>query len=236
MPLPLLPPAFQLVAVDREVDAFDRACRTAPRGLDDGTVYWTDRDDRLRLAVAFEPEVRRAEALETVYVLGVAAADALAALVPAGLPLALAWPGGLVLDGAKVGRVCAALAPSAEPEGTPAWLVLGLGIELGPAVREPGETPDLTTLADSGADGLTSAGLAESVTRHFLSWLHRWAEDGLEPVRTAWNRRCFRLGEKVTLELAGAPRDGRIGGLDAEGRFRIGTEALPLGAALAELG
>jgi len=32
------------------------------------------------------------------------------------------------------------------------------------------------------------------------------------------------------------PRRYVIGGLDAEGRFRIGTEALPLGAALAELG
>jgi biotin-(acetyl-CoA carboxylase) ligase len=236
MPLPSLPPAFQLVALDRDVDAFERACRAAPRGLDDGTVYWTDRDDRLRLAVAFEPELRRAEAIEAVYVLAVAAANALAALLPAGLPLALAWPGGIVLDGARVGRVCVALGPAAEPEAVPPWLVLGLGIEVGPSVREPGETPDLTTLADSGAEDVTSVALAESVGRHFLSWLHRWAEDGLEPVRAAWNRRCFRLGEKATLDLAGDLRDGRIAGLDPEGRFRIGTAALPLEAALDELG
>lgn len=229
MPVPLLPPAFRLVVVDREVDAFERARGAAPQGLDDGTAYWTDRGDRLRLAFAFRPQTGRAEALETVYVLGVAAADALAAAVPAGLPLGLGWPGDLVLDGARVGRLRVALGPGEMPS----WLVLGVGIDLGPSAREPGETPDLTTLADAGAeDEVTGAALAEGVARHLLHWLDRWAEDGLGPVRAAWNRRCHRRGEVARLELAGAMRAGPIGGLDAAGRFRIGSQALPLEAAL----
>ena len=47
--LPQLPPAFHLVALDRELQAFGRAVASAPRGIDDGTVYWTERADRLEL-------------------------------------------------------------------------------------------------------------------------------------------------------------------------------------------
>ena len=81
---PLLPPAFQLVVVDAAVDAFERARRMAPRGLDDGTVYWTDRGDRLRLAVALEPEAPLPETLLAAYVLMVATGDALGSAPAAG--------------------------------------------------------------------------------------------------------------------------------------------------------
>ena len=78
MPLPLLPPAFHLVALDPELDAFARAVRAAPRGIDDGTLYWADRSDRLDLAIVLEPEAPAARTLEALYVLTLAAGDAMA--------------------------------------------------------------------------------------------------------------------------------------------------------------
>jgi BirA family biotin operon repressor/biotin-[acetyl-CoA-carboxylase] ligase len=236
MALPHLPPAFRLVVVDREIDAFERTRRLAPQGLEDGTVYWTDRADRLRLAVALEPEAPRATTLELVYVLTVATGDALGALLPPGLPLAFAWPGGLVLDGARLGRVKAALAAVADGREVPRWLVLGLDIAVGPYPGEPGEVPDRTTLADAGASGITVVMLAESVSRHFLAWTYRWQEEGLLPVRAAWNARCLDRGSEARLMVAGRPREGRVTGLDMFGSFRIGRAALPLEAALGELG
>jgi BirA family transcriptional regulator, biotin operon repressor / biotin---[acetyl-CoA-carboxylase] ligase len=236
--LPLLPPAFQLVALDREVDAFERAVRLAPRGLDDGTVYWTDRADRLALAVALEPEAPTGATLEAVYVLAVAVGDALGALLPPQLPLAFAWPGGIVLDGAELGRVRAAVAPTLDAGEAPPWLVLGLDLAVGDRPGEPGTRPSLTSLSESGAGGeeVTAARLAEGVARHFLAWTHRWLEEGPAPVRAAWDARCFRKGEAATLGLAGGRFSGEVGGLDRAGRFRIGGAALPLESALAELG
>lgn len=237
LPLPLLPPAFQLVALDREVDAFARAVRLAPRGLDDGTVYWTDRPDRLALAVALEPEAPRAATLEAVYVLTVAVGDALGALLPPQMPLAFAWPGGIVLDGAELGRVRAAVAPTVDAGETPPWLVLGLDLAVGDRAGEPGTRPGLTSLSESGAgEEATAARLAEGVGRHFLAWTHRWLEDGPGPVRAAWDARCFRKGEAATLGVGGCWFTGEVGGLDSGGRFKIGGSALPLEAALAELG
>jgi BirA family biotin operon repressor/biotin-[acetyl-CoA-carboxylase] ligase len=233
---PLLPPAFQLVVVDAAVDAFERARRMAPRGLDDGTVYWTDRGDRLRLAVALEPEAPLPETLLAAYVLMVATGDALGALLPPALPVAFAWPDGIVLDGARAGQVRLAVPTTAGADAVPPWLLLGLDLAIGPLAHEPGTAPDVTTLADEGAGDLTAVQLAESITRHLLHWTHRWQEEGFARVRMAWNERCFQRRQQASLVLAAGRFEGTVAGLDEKGRFRIGDTVLPLETALPELG
>lgn len=236
MPLPLLPPAFSLIALDREVAAFARAVRAAPRGVDDGTVYWTDRGDRLELAVVLEPEGPVGTTLEAIYVLTVAAGDALGALLPPVMPLAFAWPGEIILDGARLGRVQAAMAPVSGTEAVPPWLVLGLTVRIASVDPEPGRMPDRTSLQDIGAGDVTSVQLAETVARYFLTWTGRWLEEGLAPVRAAWNERCFRRGEESTLTAGGEAFSGRIRGLDETGAFIVGDVPLRLERVLDELG
>ncbi len=228
MPLPSLPPAYNLVALDREVAAFERAVRAAPRGLDDGTVYWTDRADRLEVAVALEPEAPAAETLEALYVMTVATGDALGALLPPQKPVAFAWPAHILLDGARVGRVRAALAPTAGEGTVPPWLVLGLRLAVGPMGEEPGFDPDRTSLHEEGGGDVTVPELLESIGQHFLRWTVRWLEEGLEPVRESWNRRCFRLGEAGELVLSERRFAGPILGLAEGGAFAIGRERLDL--------
>ena len=209
MPLPSLPPAFHLVALEREVPAFERAVRAAPRGVDDGTLYWADRTDRLELAVVVEPEAPAATSLEALYVLTVAVGDALGALLPPIVPVAFAWPNDLILTGAKVGRVRAAMAPVANPEAVPPWLVLGLSLNVGPLGDDPGLLPDRTSLFDEGAGDVKVVQLVEGVSRYLLQWTSRWLNEGFAPVRSAWNARCFHLGEEASLTLA----DERVRGV-----------------------
>jgi biotin-(acetyl-CoA carboxylase) ligase len=235
MPLPQLPPAFSLVGLDREVPAFARAVRAAPRGIEDGTVYWTDRADRLEIGLVLEPEAPAAPTLKAVYVLVVAAGEALAELLPPAVPVAFAWPGDILLDGARTGRIRAALAPVADATAVPPWLVLGLSVNLASLGHEPGRLPDRTSLHEQGAGDVTAAALLESVTRHLLLWTSRWLEDGLEPVRAAWNQRCFRRGEASGLVLAGERVEGIVAGLNADGALVIGERRLDLRDALGML-
>jgi biotin-(acetyl-CoA carboxylase) ligase len=228
MPLPNLPPAYNLVALDREVGAFERAVRAAPRGIDDGTVYWTDRADRLEVAVVLEPEAAAAATLESLYVMTVATGDALSALLPPLKPVAFAWPGHILLDGAGLGRVRAALAPVAGEDAVPPWLVLGLGIAVGPLGDDPGRFPDRTSLYEEGAGDVTVDALLESVGRHFLRWTGRWLDEGLEPVRASWNRRCFQHGEVGELVLGGERFAGPVRGLAEDGTFVIDRARLDL--------
>jgi BirA family biotin operon repressor/biotin-[acetyl-CoA-carboxylase] ligase len=228
MPLPILPPAFHLVVLDREVGAFERAVRAAPRGVDDGTLYWAERADRLDLAVVMEPEAPAATTLQALYVLTVAIGDALGGLLPPVVPVTFAWPNDLILAGAKVGRLRAALAPVADPADVPPWLVLGLSLSVGPVGDDPGLLPDRTSLYDEGAGDVTVVQLVEGVTRHLLHWTSRWLDEGLAPVRASWNARCFRLGEESDLTLADQPVEGPVLGLDASGRFVVGNSRFTL--------
>ena len=141
MPLPSLPPAFTLVGLDREVGAFERAVRAAPRGIEDGTVYWTDRADRLEIALVLEPEAPSAA-----HPGGGLRADrrhrrGAGHLLPPVVPIAYAWPGDILLDGARAGRVRAALAPVADAETIPPWLVLGLTSTWRPSAAMPAACP-----------------------------------------------------------------------------------------------
>jgi BirA family biotin operon repressor/biotin-[acetyl-CoA-carboxylase] ligase len=228
MLLPVLPPAFHLVALDRELGAFDRAVRAAPRGIDDGTVYWTDRTDRLELAVVLEPEAATAPTLQSLYVLMVATGDALGTLLPPGKPVAYAWPSDVLLDGARLGRVRAAIAPMADPAAVPPWLVLGLELALAPLGTDPGRLVDRTSLFEEGAGDITVTALLEAVTRHLLHWTGRWLDEGLAPVRATWNRHCFRRQEMAAVELGGKRHEGAVEGLDERGRFLIGSSVLAL--------
>lgn len=214
MRLPVLPPAYTLVALDRDVPAFERAIAAAPRGLEDGTVYWTDRADRLELGIALEPEAPPEATLLAVYVLTVAVGDALTGLRSPVERVAFAWPGHLLASDQELGRVRARLAPAA-PETAPPWLVLGLSLAWAPR------------------GGV--AELVEGVGHHFLRWTGRRLAAGLDPVRAAWNRRCYRRGEDGALRLDGRAIAGRIEGLDEAGAFVIGGQRLALSDALASL-
>lgn len=214
MPSPDLPPAYDLVRLESEIGAFERAVRAAPRGLDDGTIYWSERTDRLDMAVVLEPDAPAATVLQAVYVLTVATGDALEVLLPPVAAVAFAWPSHILLDGASLGRVRVALAPTAAPEGAPPWLVLGVSLAC-PAARE-----------------VTVPALLQCTARQFLRWTGRWLDDGLTPVRDAWNRRCHRRGEAGEVVLGGRHIQGTVRGLAADGSFVIGGERLPLTAHL----
>ena len=228
---PSLPPAFQLVRLDREVRAFERAVRAAPRGIEHGTVYWSDRGDLLDMALVLEPDVPAQAALQEVPILTVAACEALDQLLPPAMPVACAWPADLILNSARVGGVRALAAPTADPAGRPPWLVLGLGIQLEPPGDGTGAPSDRTSLVAQGAGGVTAGALLEAVTSGFLAWSGRALRDGASGVRTAWNRRCYRRGQPGTLVLEDERISGTIAGLDPDGRFVIGERRLDLGEA-----
>lgn len=217
MPSPDLPPAYDLVRLEPEIGAFERAVRAAPRGLDDGTIYWSERADRLDMAVVLEPDAPAATVLQAVYVLTVATGDALEVLLPPVAPVAFAWPSHILLDDASLGRVRVALAPVAAPDDAPPWLVLGVGLVC-PVAQE-----------------VTVPRLLQCTARQFLRWTGRWLDDGLAPVRDAWNRRCHRRGDMGEVVLGERHIQGRVRGLATDGSFVIGAERLPLAAHLQAL-
>lgn len=231
---PVLPPPYTLALLERGRDPLEHARARLARGVEDGLLLLEDRADRLELALTLEPDRDRAASLLVLPTLAVAVADTLAAHLPPMLPVGLAWPGRVLVDGAMVGRLRLAL-PAGPAERPPEWLLLAVSLDLAGPGEEPGRAPDRTGLAEAGCAELDPARLAESLSRHFLSWLDRLDAEGFEPVRASFNARCHERGRRGSLSIGGRRFHGTVGGLERDGAFRIGETRLPLEAALAEL-
>ncbi len=118
----------------------------------------------------------------------------------------------------------------------PAWLVLGMTVAVAgdPADQSPGLRPETTTLHDEGWVGAAPVRLVEAFSRHFLSWVHRWQEDGLAPVAEAWTACAVGYRDRVDWDLPGLRIAGRPVGLDdrggllVEGESGRGQRSIPL--------
>ncbi len=229
---PLFPPLLSGREARGGADPLVVAAREAASVADPGTVAFAAPGDRLRLAIALAPEVALDRAVQIGHALMIAAGDSVGALAPPEIAVQYRWPTTLLINGAVAGRVRLA-ASGAEPAAVPEWLVVGLDLALSMdrGGAEPGERPEETALYEEGSGAIPPSRLLESMTRHFLAWLHRWEEDGFRPLHDAW---CARAEPGMT--VAGLT----FSGLDADGRALLqdaaGTRAESLAEHLEEPG
>jgi BirA family biotin operon repressor/biotin-[acetyl-CoA-carboxylase] ligase len=65
----------------------------------------------------------------------------------------------------------------------------------------------------------------EHFARAFLSWTHRWLEEGFAPIRAAWLERAVGLGEEIRVRLPAETLTGTFAALDESGALLLDTEA-----------
>ncbi len=237
---PALPPLLTGVRVDAAVDPMTKAIAAAASGVDAGTLFWADREDRLDAAIVFAPETPLRQALPIFYAAAVGLGDALGALAPPEVAVTWVWPDRVRVNGADAGALRLAAATD-DAKAEPDWLVVAVTLQIDSLDQvhgcEPGRRPDVTSLRDEGCAELSRTRLLESWSRHLLVWTNRLLDDGFRPVHDAWRIRAERLGEPVTLSHQGRLRRGAFLGLDEDGAMLLrdaeGTEALSLSGALA---
>ena len=235
---PSFPPLFRPFAVTPDVDPFERSAAIAIEGAEPGTLLWSIGQDACECAIVLAPEQSQDASMPVALVAMLALGDALGALVPPVVAVHFGWPDRLELNGGVVGGIRLASAEVESGDRIPDWLVVGFGI----AVRgtwERGEAGDdvrRTTLAAEGCGEVLSVDLLEGFSRHFLSWLNRWQEDGVEPVRQAWLARATGLGKEIELDLGERKTRGTFAGLTETGAIRLVkdgvTHTVPLHEAL----
>lgn len=146
----------------------------------------------------------------------VAFGDASGALIPAELAITYSWPGQLRLNGAALGQVQLSMAES--PAHTPPdWLILSLNARLRPPPDgpEPGHMATQTSFWDEGCGSIAPCALLESLTKHLVNWLHRWEDQGFDPISRHW---WARLDPAQPLAQ---PGQSRLQGLGPHGQARL---------------
>lgn len=198
MRTPSFPPLFSGLAVEGQIDPFDKACVEAARGCDAGLVVYNLGANNLRVALVFAPDVVLADAMAMMPLCGVGFRDALGALAPPEVAVHLEWAGGIRVNGASCGRLRVA-ASGSDPRAEPDWLVVGLDLPLWPESDDPGDTPDQTALYAEGCADVNAVDLLESWVKHTLVGINTWLDDGVAPLHQEWRGLAHGIGEEIEM-------------------------------------
>ena len=203
MNTPSFPPLFSGLAVESQVDPFDKACAEAARGCDAGLVVHDLGANLLRAALVFAPDVELVDAMAMLPLCGVGFQNALGALGPPEVAVHLEWAGGLRINGASCGTLRVA-ASSSNPKAEPDWMVIGLELPLWPETDTPGDTPEQTALYAEGCADVNAMELLESWVKHTLVGINTWTEDGVKALHKDWRGLSHGIGEDITMnEISG---------------------------------
>jgi len=187
-----LPPGFDLITLRESGDAFAHAKSVAEeKGA--GTVVHVGRFDLAEFAVVLEPDEPLRTARRALYAGCVALADALAAFAPPERPIDFVWPDTVRVDGGIVGGVQLAWPEGADDSARPDWLVFGAMIRtVALGENEPGLRPLGAALEEEGFEDVGSGRLVESFTRHLMTAVDTWQEQGFEAIAREYLTRLPR--------------------------------------------
>jgi biotin-(acetyl-CoA carboxylase) ligase len=181
-----LPPVFRPVTLREAGRAFEHAKKIAAKeGA--GALVWVGRFDLVDFAVVLEPDEPLGSARRVIYAGMNALADTLAVLAPPETIINFEWPDVIFVNGGLVGGARIGWPRGCDESERPQWLVFGAMLRtalLGDI--EPGLRPHLTALEDAGFDGLQPGGLIETFSRHFLSTIHAWQQDGFAEIAKSY--------------------------------------------------
>lgn len=191
-----LPPSYRDCPLPPEGDLFEAARREALAGAEPGCLFHQRHAEELRFALLLAPERSLRDSLAVVYPLQLALADALGATLPPQVAVHLRWPDRLLLNGALFARLHL-LAPAPALDEIPAWLLAGFDLRLAGAPEGEGATLK-TSLEAENLSATAPSALLESFARHFLTWLHRWEQDGTAALGPHYFGRFENPGKPAT--------------------------------------
>lgn len=224
MPDPTFPPLLTGYDVKAGESAFRTACRRASAGeLGAGDLVWSRGSACIEVAVVLEPEVGMETAVQMLPLFMVGLGDCLGSITPPQVGVTFIWPDIVCVNGGRAGQVRAAAAKTDGENDIPRWMVIGLEVahQRRPDDPEPGEVPDRTWLSEEGCAELTPSEIIESYSRHCLTWINTWNDDGFRPVHDSWMFRAERRDQEITIDYRGETLSGAFLGLDDNGNLLL---------------
>lgn len=224
---PILPPDFDLVALESVDSTNAEAIRRAETGAPGGTLIWartqtagrgrrgrawTSPPGNLYATLLLRPDSVPGVAGQLGFVAGLALRQAIVETMPGAGGTELKWPNDLVFEGRKLAGI---LLESRISNGRKLdWLAIGTGVNVA-SHPEDAERP-ATSLAAIGAPPTVPA-LLSAYGRAVAEWLPRWRDEGFAPVRSAWLRHA--AGRELVLQarLSDEVVEGRFADLDETG-------------------
>lgn len=237
-----LPRPYTLIRAGDVGSAVDQAVRLACGEAEEGTLVWATssadvdrygiedepRPGNLYCALVLRPDEPVRVAAQLGIVAGISLGHAIAELVSPMTELHFDWPSHILLNH---GRAAGISLTAAESHGVPEWVVLGIAVNLQPAA----DVPHLkrASVCQEGSAEIAAGDLLQQFSRHLLTWLDRWANEGFAPVRRAWLSRAWGLNQAFHRSESGE-FNARVIDMDTDGGLVLespGAERRTLGLA-----
>ncbi|MBM3554954.1 MAG: biotin--[acetyl-CoA-carboxylase] ligase [Alphaproteobacteria bacterium] len=182
---------------------------------------WTSPEGNLYLSVILRPACAPIVAGQLSFVVALAVGDAARACLPGQVDIRNKWPNDVLVNGRKISGILL----EASGGGEVAWVVAGIGINVGhhPPV-EATRWPATSIVAEGGADDIDA--VVDALDRALGLWYRRWRAEGFGPIRAAWLARAHALGQDIDFVLGEERLMGRFETLDESGALWL---ALPGG-------
>jgi BirA family biotin operon repressor/biotin-[acetyl-CoA-carboxylase] ligase len=172
-------------------------------------------------SLLLRPEMKLADAASLSLVIGLSALVAIEAVAGQGLDIVVKWPNDLLLGGRKLAGIL--LEGASTADGSCAWLVAGLGVNL---ASHPGNPVyPSAALADVGIQGVTPDIFLTSYLAALSRNLPLWRAEGFAPFRQAWLARAAGLGRPVSLRVGDVAHHGLLADLGMDGSILIESPA-----------
>ena len=228
---PKFPPLLRGHAFDQEAGLIEAVLARAAAGeLSAGDLVWSSATDRAECAIVLEPEISCAEALAMVPLAMVAVADSLGAIAPPNVAITFGWPEKLYANGAHVGHVAMHFPAKLRASDVPGFAVLTLCLQIcwphqpSQKQEEPGHNLAHTVLHEEGCGEIDRTLILESWSRHFLTWIDSWEQEGFKPVHENWLFRAKDRNQPVSIEVNEISHKGVLVGLDEHGGLLLKNE------------
>lgn len=181
---------------------------------------WSSLDGNLMATYLFATERPPAQVALLGFATGLAIAESIDEIIGAGRAT-LKWPNDVLIGGAKISGI---MLDSGSVGDARLWVALAFGVNLAVA-PENLDQPTTSLRALLPPDALAPEPLA------FLGRLApklgghtaRIDSDGFEPLRQAWLRRAYGLGQHARVVQGDQTLEGRIAGLSSRGELELDT-------------
>jgi BirA family biotin operon repressor/biotin-[acetyl-CoA-carboxylase] ligase len=173
---------------------------------------WESPVGNLAATLLIAPGKPASECAQLSFVTAIAAADAVSDFAPEA-DIKVKWPNDVLAGGRKLAGIL--LESSSGEGGRPAWLAIGIGINL--AHFPPDTEFPATSIAALGVPAPDRQTALTQLAAHFAKWYDVWAAQGFAPIHDAWLARAAGLGGRIRARLSHEETSGVFEGIDQTG-------------------
>lgn len=197
-----------------------------------GDLVWSTSTDVAHCAIVLEPDISAEKTLTMVPLAMVTIADCLGAICPPNLGITFSWPGQIFANGARIGNVSLYFPTLTSYDEIPDFAVLSIALNIKwtdekntSLQTEPGNDLRKTVLHEEGAGDIDRSQIISSWSRHFLTWLDTWQQEGFEPIHENWLFRAADRNEQTEIRGSNQTFKGQFIGLDEIGGALLKSES-----------